>query len=430
MSPNKEINLLSGAKIYLISNICLAIIPFILLPILTRYLGPENYGKLAMFQALIVGLGAFVGLGVAGVLQRKYFDHNLKNSELAIFLGSCFQTIIFATFIVSLFILVMKDTFISVTGLDIKWILISIYVILFQTIINLRLILWQVVGQAKKYGFAQFSQAFLNMILSICFVVIFLYGFEGRLTAQTIAPLIVAFICFINLKKTELIKLYVWRPDYIREILRFGIPLIPHTFGAFVIASADRFFINESLGLKEVGIYMVAVQLALSLNIFFDAINKSFSPWLYGKLKENNYSELLNIVAKTYIWFFIIILLGLIGSWLIAPSLTVLIAGEEFSEAGTIIGWLIMGQVLGGMYLMVTNYIFYMKKTGLLGAVTILSGVINLSLLYYLVPMLGLKGAAIAFLISMAIRFIMTWALAATVCPMPWFKFKELSFGR
>ena len=171
---------------------------------------------------------------------------------------------------------------------------------------------------------------------------------------------------------------------------------------------------------------MVAVQLAISINIVFDALNKAFCPWLYAKLKAYSYPEMLKIVAKTYQWFGVILLIGLFGSWFIAPPLTIFIAGKEYSEAGTIIGLLIMGQVLGGMYLMVTNYIFYMKRTGLLGLVTIFSGLINIVLLYYLVPILGLKGAAISFLISMTVRFFMTWYLAAKVCPMPWFKFKEL----
>ncbi|MDB2582736.1 oligosaccharide flippase family protein [Gammaproteobacteria bacterium] len=426
MLSNNKIDILSNTKVYLISNIFLATIPFILLPILTRYLGPEDYGKLAMFQLLITGLGAFVGLGVTGVFQRKFYDQNIKESDLALFLGTCFQTLICTSLLVALSILLLKGFLVTLIGLEVKWMLLSICIIFLQTQINLRLVHWQVSGQAFKYGMTQFAQAFLNMALSIFLVVFFLYGFEGRISALLLAPLCMSFLCFISLKKNGLIKFLSWKPQNLIEILQFGVPLIPHTFGAFIIASADRFFINDSFGLKEVGVYMVAVQLAISVNIVFDALNKAFCPWLYAKLKENSYPEMIKIVAKTYQWFGLILLIGLFGSWFIAPPLTIFIAGKEYSEAATIIGLLIMGQVLGGMYLMVTNYIFYMKRTGLLGLVTIFSGLINIVLLYYLVPILGLKGAAISFLISMIVRFFMTWYLAAKVCPMPWFKFKEL----
>lgn len=426
MSSKNQLDLLSDARVYLVSNIALAMVPFILLPILTRSLGPESYGKLAMFQVLVSGFTAFVGLGVNGAYQRKFFDHHQERSEVAIFLGSCIQTLACSSLLVAIVILLMKHYLVPLVGLEIEWILTAVGVIFFQVLVNLRLTHWQVNGHARTYGLTRFAQALLNMLLSIALVVFFLYGFEGRLSAQIIAPACIAFVCIVSFKREELVKLSTWRRDYLVEILKFGVPLIPHTFGAFLIASADRFFINENLGLKEVGVYMVAVQLSVSLNIIFDAVNKAFVPWLYGKLKENDPLEMLSIVAKTYLWFLLILICGAFGSWLFAPSLTVLIAGQEFIEAGEVIGWLIMGQVLDGMYLMVTNYIFYMKRTELLGLATIISGVINLGMLYYLIPMWGLKGAAIAFLTSMAIRFLLTWFVASRVCPMPWFNFKKL----
>jgi O-antigen/teichoic acid export membrane protein len=75
------------------------------------------------------------------------------------------------------------------------------------------------------------------------------------------------------------------------------------------------------------------------------------------------------------------------------------------------------------MYLMVTNYIFYSKRTGLLSIASISSGILNLVLLIILVRIFGLEGAAIAFAISMGIRFLLTWWIAHKRHPMPWFNF-------
>ncbi|MCV5446120.1 oligosaccharide flippase family protein, partial [Escherichia coli] len=46
-------NFLKNSSIYLAANILNAAIPFILIPILTRYLTIEEYGQIAMFQMLI-----------------------------------------------------------------------------------------------------------------------------------------------------------------------------------------------------------------------------------------------------------------------------------------------------------------------------------------------------------------------------------------
>src|SRR5690606_34839927 len=67
-------SLASGASIYLLSNILNAALPFALLPILTRYLGPAQYGEVAMFQTFLATLAAFTGLSVQGAAARKYYD--------------------------------------------------------------------------------------------------------------------------------------------------------------------------------------------------------------------------------------------------------------------------------------------------------------------------------------------------------------------
>ncbi len=76
------------------------------------------------------------------------------------------------------------------------------------------------------------------------------------------------------------------------------------------------------------------------------------------------------------------------------------------------------------MYLMVTNYIFYSKRTALLSASTITAGLVNVGLLVVLISLMGLKGAAVAFAISMAFKFLMTWFVANLRHPMPWFNLK------
>ena len=94
---------------------------------------------------------------------------------------------------------------------------------------------------------------------------------------------------------------------------------------------------------------------------------------------------------------------------------------ERYAAAGSAIGWLLLGQVFAGMYLMVTNYLFYARRTGLLSTVTVVSGALQVALLLVLAPRLGIQGAAMAFSIAMAVRFVLTWWAAHKSHPMPWF---------
>lgn len=373
-----------------------------------------------MFQTLLGALGAFVGITFVSAAGRKYYDNNLDKKELAEFIGSCFQLILFFSIIVFLLVFTFKDQLSTWLSLKPSYVLLAVFVASCTVIINLRLGQWQVRKSAFKYGALQISQSILNLILSLIFVVVFLKGADGRINAQILVSVLFVIVAIYLLKKDSLFKVFIWRKKYLSEAISFGVPLIPHVAGTFLLMSVDRFIINKEIGLSEAGIYMVAVQLTFAVSIVFDAVNKAYVPWLFEKLKEGNFKEKLRIVKLTYIWF-VIIIVGIILSFVIGPPLVVLIAGEQYVEAGKVIGLLVMGQGFKGMYLMVTNYIFFSKKTGLLSLISLCSGFLNLFLLLILIPRFGIKGAAIAFAFTMGVRFLLTWWVAQKRHPMPWF---------
>lgn len=422
MGMIKKNSFISGAGVYLVSNILNAVIPFILLPILTRYLNPSEYGEVAMFQTLLGALGAFIGVTFVGAANRKFYDAHLDKTEMADFVGACIQlTIIFSSF-VFLVLFIFQDKFSEWLSLEPSYILFAVVVSFCMVIINLRLGQWQIRKKAFKYGVLQISQSLFNMLLSLLLVVVLLKGAEGRIDAQIFTSLIFVVIALLLLKKDNLLNIFTWRKDHLSEVLKFGVPLMPHIAGGFLLTTVDRIVINREIGLAEAGIYMVAVQLTAAIGIIFDAINKAYVPWLFERLTADQLHEKQKIVKLTYVWFGLIIA-GVMLSFWVGPPIVVLIAGEQYAEAGKVVGWLALGQGFQGMYLMVTNYVFYSKRTGLLSAASISSGVLNLVLLILLVRVFGLEGAAIAFATSMGIRFLLTWWIAQKRHPMPWFSF-------
>lgn len=417
---------LAGSAVYLISNILNAAIPFALLPVLTRYLSPEEYGQVAMFQSLLGALAALIGLSLQGAAGRKFYDGNLAANDLKEFIGSCLQILLATTLITVSALYLFSGKFSNWLGLEPEWVLFAALTTAATVVAQIRLGQWQVRKKAKSYGALQVSKSLLNLGLSLLLVVVFLWGADGRIVAQIVAAGSFALLALWLLKRDGLLQFFVWRPDYIREALRFGVPLIPHVGGMFLLTTVDRFVINSELGLADAGIYMVAVQFGMAVSLVFDAINKAYVPWLFERLKRDIETEKRQIVRFTYGWFAVILLGAGIG-FILGPWLITLVAGEGYSRAGDVVGWIIMGHVFNGMYLMVTNYIFFSKRTGLLSLVTIFSGLLNLILLLLLIKNFGLQGAAYAFSIAMALRFFLTWGVAQKRHSMPWFTLKHQS---
>lgn len=421
-SASSSKSLAVGSSIYLISNILNGLVPFALLPVLTRYLTPAEYGEVAMFQTWIAALAAFTGLSVHGAAERKYYDEGSDGDELRRFIGACLQILVLSTAVTFFFVLIFRVQLSDLLGLRTEWLLWGVGASTAGFLVQIRLGQWLIRKQAVAYGTLQISLSLMLMLLSIVTVVVLLWGSEGRILAQIFTAAAFMGISLYFLHADGLIGFNTqW--SRIREALAFGVPLIPHVAGGFLLASVDRIVVNAELGLGAAGVYMAAVQLSMGMLLVFDAVNKAYIPWLYERLKRDLMAEKRQIVRYTYIYFCIALLMAALA-FLLGPFFIRLIAGDQYAAAGEVIGWLALGQAFCGMYFMVTNYIFYSKRTAMLSLATITSGLLNVGLLLVLIEPLGLTGAAQAFCIAMAVRFLLTWVVAQKRHPMPWFDFK------
>ena len=164
---------------------------------------------------------------------------------------------------------------------------------------------------------------------------------------------------------------------------------------------------------------MVAVQIASILGLLFEGVNKAYSPWLYERLKVGDNHDKLKIVKFSYLAFLILLIIGLC-SLMIDKYIVNILIGQEFREAGKILGFIILGQCFTGMYFLVADYIFYAKKTIYLSIVTIASGALNILLIFAFIDNLGITGVAVAYATAMFFRFVMTWGFAQKATKMPW----------
>lgn len=394
------------------------LIPFILLPILTRYLSSEEYGELAMFTVWISFITVFCGLNVNSSANRKYYELKENMNSLAIYIGNCILILLVCSSFIFLISNFLVELLSNTLGIREPLIMVGVIIAFCNVLIQIRLGQWQVSQHPIQFGVFLISLSLSNLLISLYLVVNLNMQVDGRVLGILSSAVIFLFVAIILLK---IDKLLVFRANikYIKEAVRFGAPLIPHVVGAFLLLSIDRAFISYKLGLDSAGVYMVAVQFSLAVSVILDSINKAFSPWLFNILNEENDYEKKKVVSVTYLLYGLI-LLGVLISFLVSEYLVRLIVGSEFIVAAEIVPFLVFGQGVRGMYLLVTNYMFYAKKTKIISYVTISSGLLNVILLSFLIDIFGIIGAPYSFIASMVVQWLATWYFANKYVRMPW----------
>lgn len=407
---------LVSALLFTVANGAFGAIPLILLPWLTRVLSPAEYGLVTMFAIVTQLFSALTGLSVQGAVGIRFF----KRDELDFprYVASCLTVLVGSTGLVIGLTLCTMPFVERITMLPSKWIVAAIVVSGCQFVIQIQLAIWQSQRAAVKFSAMRLGQVAIDILASTFFVINLGYAWEGRPIGVMVACCTIAVWALYRLFASGWLK-FPGKRDYIVDALRFGVPLVPHALGGMLIAMADRLIITNLLGIAEAGIYTVAVQFGLAVLLVADGMNRTVSPWIFEMLKEKDYEIRIRIVKVAYAFLAIMVCGGLLAG-VIAYYLVPLIAGEAFSVAASFMPVIALGHAVGGMYLMMSNFVFYASATGRLAAVTLTAGTLNIALSYVLILNFGLQGAPYAFLVAQLVLFAGTSFLAIRISDLPW----------
>lgn len=152
-------NLFKLVSIYTFSNIIGVVIPFLLLPILTRYLSPYDYGLLSMYSTLysfLIPLAAF---------SSTYFIFNIWFKEELIQIKKINSNIMllnFISFFVILSILyIFKGIILDYTHLSFIWLFFLSVNIFFDNILNFLVNIYRMDNKVWNFVFLNISRSLL-----------------------------------------------------------------------------------------------------------------------------------------------------------------------------------------------------------------------------------------------------------------------------
>ena len=414
------LKLLKSFSIYSISTLLSTGIQFLILPVLTHYLNPFDYGQLSLFNIYVSILIPFISLSSNGLVGLEFF----KNRKLAFSkLFSSVARFIFLNFLfISLLTFFLKDTLEGLMDLPSKWILIIPFVALLTIIVEQYSA--QLINQKKAflYSGVSISRVVIEVSLTLLFIVGIGMNWEGRIFSWITTLFLMSIIAIYYFKKEGWLVKNRFDIKLLKNSLIYGLPLIPHVLGKFVVNQSDVIFIANMVSIEDVGIYKIGYQVGFVVSIFCGIFLNIYSPYLYERLAKISYKKKIEIVRISYVFIFALILLILVIT-LTTNTVFKLLIDESYSSGAQYVFWISLSYLFWGLYLIFAGYIFHLKKTIILTYLAIINVVLNLMLNYFLIIKFGVIGAAYATTISFFIVFVLVAVISNKLYPMPWLYF-------
>lgn len=408
----------ANSSIYITSNLINAIIPFVLLPVLTRILTKEQFGELSIFLTFYLIILSLISSPLNSFLSVKYFEVSNK-TDIKSYSYSCIELISYSYLVLLFFIVFFSDSLSQLIKVRAEYIYLALFLSLINSFLRMKMLFFRLKEKAISYLLFNSGQVVISGVLTLIFLFSYSEKLDARFDALTVTSLLFFFITLkVTIKSSQIIEALKAK-KHRSEILKFSLPLIPHLVGGFAINSIDKIMLSNILSLEIVAVYAVAFQMSNIIGLLFDALNKAFQPYFLKKLSLKNRDENICIAKLIYKWFALLLFIYLV-SYLVSDYAIIFIAGEEYRSAIELFDLIFLGMIFKGMYLSLTYFYFHEKRTGLMSSISMFVGGVNVLLLYVLIQKYGVNGAALSFLFTMIFRFLLTFYFAKSKLNFPW----------
>jgi O-antigen/teichoic acid export membrane protein len=404
------------SAIYGLGGLVSRILAVLLLPLYTRYLSPSDYGKVETLIALTTVIGIVLRMGIHSAFFRYYFDSPEFGHRRLVLRTSFWFTMAMATAgLVAGLLLSGAIADLLFGSADDSELVMAAFVGLWAGMNYEQLTsLFRVEERSVAFVSASLANILLTIGATLLLVVALDKGAIGVIVGNFTGTLLV-YAVLVGYRREQL-GLQFDR-SLLREMNRFGIPLVPTALFLWVTNFSDRLFLVSLADTAEVGLYSVGVRIASAMVLLLTAFRLAWPAFAYSiedeREAKRTYAYVLTYLVLLTTW--VAAALALLSPWIVAW-----IAAPAFAESSRVVGPLAFAAVAFGAYIVVAIGVGRARRTQFNWVVTGAAAAVNVALNLILIPPYGMMGAAVATVAAFATMFAgMAW-WAQRIYPVPY----------
>lgn len=368
--------------------------------IVAHWLGAEGVGQLAVIN---VAVTTIVQLGSFGLPSSNTYFIAQDRAHLR---AATINSLLFATVIGSVLALALS----GIASLRPDWFgfvppeLIRIASVqipfLLLTLIGLNILL--ALGKIREFNLLDLLGQSFVLVNAVLILVILRQGLDTLVTLNTITSVLVSLLVVVLLiaggKRLVDSK---WRADMalLRRMITYGVKFHISVLAGAIIFRADLLVVNHFRTPAEAGVYSVATQFGLLLMLLPGVIATLLFPRVTAE--QDAHGETTWAVTKHTALIMLVCCLVAVPASFLLP----LVYGAAFSDATTLLLILLPGVYLIGIESVLVQHFNALGLPRAIPVYWLVTLIVNLVLVFALVPQFGAFGAAIASTVSYALIF-------------------------
>ena len=363
-----------------------------------RFLGPANYGKVALILSAISLLNLvalnWLRLSIIRFGKEEFIKENHLRETTTNFFIATFVSFITISYLFYLF----KDSIFNFFEIKNEYAFWVIVIGLFLSVFKFFVLeVLKVIRLIKVYSF---MFRLVPKIFILCGILIGVFLLL-ELNVNIIIAIYLTSDLFIILISLWFIKLKYLFPlkfnrNLLKKMLIFSFPLLFSSWSGYVVTWVDTYVIKYFMTLESVGIYQVSYKIFTTFNSFFRTGLASLLTPIIMVFKTNNEIEKIRVYIKKVIPQISFIMMLIVSAVILITDFAFnLIYGKKFHDSALPFKILVASQNFGIIGSMLSGIITSFDMTKTMFYLGLFTGIFNIVFDIFLVPRLGINGAAL-----------------------------------
>lgn len=392
---NKYKRLGKNTVLVFLGNAGSRLIGLLMLPLYTRWLGPQEYGTVDVvntYAMLLISLVVWCITDAIFVIPKNGTEDEKKSYFTT---GWIFSIV---GFVVAAAVFYILDFIFRTKGIENSFAsnLWYVYFIMLGTFLQQYTQQFtRCIDKMGVYSITGIVHTFFLAVLS--FVFIPKYGVGGYITAYVIAYVVSAAYSFVFSGSYKYIDFGKVSNERLKTLLKYSIPLIPNTAMWWLVSGLNRPLIEANIGMEANGILAVANRIPGIIGMLFTIFNNAWVISMMEEYGKPDFAKFFNIAVRCVM--FPTILAAIVLSIFMKPIIMIL-ADAAYIEAYKYAPIAIMAVILSNLSGLIGGVFAAKKQSKYFFYSSFWAALTSVVFMFILIPPFGLYGATIAMCLS------------------------------
>jgi O-antigen/teichoic acid export membrane protein len=395
---SKLSQLLNHGLIYGLTSSLQNVLGFVMLPLLTSYFSPAEFGLYSIILLVSALASAIFFLGGASALGRFYYEEDSLEFKKKIISSAFLITIVGASLLILLSFLFknLLSVWLFKSSAYSLHIILALTAAAFGFLLNFMTLILRYEKKSKLFMIVILSGVVVNFIVTY----ILLTNYNLGILAPIYGNLVSVFLGFVFLALRYSSTLtYKIESAHVSLLVKFGIQSSITGLLFYLLDWVDRLIIKELLPMNDVGIYSLGYRIAAIINVLLiTPFSLIWSPirMEYANNNNNNIFMLKVTSYFTVIGCILILMAILFGGEL----MSLFFKNVQYLSAAKVFPIIMLSILFYGYQNILDFGIYLNRKIYFYVLISAFGLIINIMLNYLLIPHFGYMAAAYISLIT------------------------------